>query len=141
MHPVVRNNSDKHPEFLEKRSMIRDWDLIRKILLQIELHRDEPLTTSPKIENYTDEEIAYALTIMQDAKFFEATITKRNGVRNPMIVPTRLTWEGHDFLDAARDEDRWCKAKKIISDNMGGNVPFDVLNTILLSLMMSQIPK
>ena len=26
-------------------------------------------------------------------------------------VPLRLTWEGHDFLDAARNEDRWKKAK------------------------------
>ena len=26
-------------------------------------------------------------------------------------VPLRLTWEGHDFLDAARNEDRRKKAK------------------------------
>jgi hypothetical protein len=121
--------------------MIRDWDLIRKILLQIEDHRGGPITAAPKIENYTDDEISHALTIMKEAKFIDATETKRPGSRYPVIIPTRLTWEGHDFLDAARDDDRWNKAKKIITDNMGGNVPFDVLNTILLSLMMSQIPK
>ena len=120
--------------------MIRDWDLIRKILLQLEEHKNGPVTTAPVIENYTSDEIAYALTIMNDAKFFVATETKRPGSKYPGIMPTRLTWEGHDFLDAARDEDRWNKAKKIITE-MGGNVPFDVLNTILLSLMMAQIPK
>ncbi len=29
-------------------------------------------------------------------------------------IPTRLTWEGHDFLNLAKDATLWSKAKKTI---------------------------
>ena len=35
----------------------------------------------------------------------------------------RLTWQGHEFLDAARNEDRWNQAKKTISEK-GGSLTF-----------------
>ena len=120
--------------------MIRDMDLVRKILLKIESHKGGPLSDVPKIEGYSDEEIAYALTIMNDAGLFECAMANRSGSRYPLIIPTRLTWEGHDFLDASRDESRWEKAKKIVTE-MGGSVTFDVFKAILISIMTSQIPK
>ena len=44
----------------------------------------------------------------------------------------RLTWEGHDFLDAARNGDTWHKAKDTLFKK-GLSVSFDVLKAYLIS--------
>ncbi len=115
-------------------------DLVRKILFEIESQSSGPSSKRIEIEGYSEDEIEYHLTIMNDAGFFEAAIAKRSGSKYPLIIPTRLTWLGHDFLDASRDETRWNKAKEIVT-KMGSGVTFDVLKTILVQIMMSQIPK
>jgi hypothetical protein len=49
-----------------------------------------------------------------------------------------LTWQGHEFLDAARDESRWNKAKKIVMEK-GGAITFEMLKQLLLELMKSAV--
>ena len=44
-----------------------------------------------------------------------------------------MTWEGHEFADAARDETRWKKAMGIVEEK-GGAVTLDVLKELLLHL-------
>jgi hypothetical protein len=46
----------------------------------------------------------------------------------------RLTWEGHEFLDAARDDTRWKRAWTIVREK-AGSVTVDVLKQVLTSLM------
>lgn len=44
----------------------------------------------------------------------------------------RLTWEGHEFLDAARDEDRWSEAKTVAGK--AKNWTFSTLSQILSAI-------
>jgi hypothetical protein len=37
---------------------------------------------------------------------------------------SRLTWEGHEFLDAARDEKRWKKAMSTVKEK-GGTITIE----------------
>jgi hypothetical protein len=49
-----------------------------------------------------------------------------------------LTWAGHEFLEASRDDSRWNKAKKIISEKTG-SFSFEILKSILMDLMKGAI--
>jgi hypothetical protein len=43
------------------------------------------------------------------------------------VAIDRLTMAGHDFLEATRDETRWNKAMKTVSEKGGGAVTIGVL--------------
>jgi hypothetical protein len=43
-----------------------------------------------------------------------------------------LTWEGHDFLDAARSETIWKKVMNKVKDSTG-TVAFEVLKALLIA--------
>jgi hypothetical protein len=49
-----------------------------------------------------------------------------------------LTWTGHEFLEASRDDSRWNKAKKIITEKTG-SFSFEILKSILMDLMRGAI--
>jgi hypothetical protein len=46
-------------------------------------------------------------------------------------IPKGLTWDGHEFLDAIRNDTVWNKTKRVIADK-GGSIPFDVLKDLAL---------
>lgn len=50
----------------------------------------------------------------------------------------RLSWEGHEFLDAARDPSRWAKAIKK-SKEAAGTLSFEVLKQLLAQLMRESV--
>ncbi len=116
--------------------MKRDMDLIRRTLLAIE---DVPYrgktglhTSQIDIDGYAFEEINYSVSLLNDAGFVEAHSKTRI---DKVVVWTieRLTWQGHEFLDAARDQKTWNQAKKTISEK-GGSLTFDVLKAVLSQL-------
>jgi hypothetical protein len=53
------------------------------------------------------------------------------------LLPLNITWNGYEFLDAARDDTRWKQAKDVIS-KMGG-LAFEVLKAYLVKLMTENI--
>jgi hypothetical protein len=53
-------------------------------------------------------------------------------------LPTRLTWNGHVFLDLARNKNIWNKAKEIVIQN-GGSIAMESLKALLLKLSMSAL--
>ena len=48
-----------------------------------------------------------------------------------------LTWDGHEFLDSARNETLWRKAKEELKKT--GNFSFQILGEMLLSLARNQL--
>ena len=116
--------------------MKRDMDLVRLILLEIEHCNDgAPLQMNFEIPNYTPEQVSYHLMILNDSGLIEASDLSTMG-RGIFWRPKRLTWFGHEFLDAARNDSNWEKAKKKAKDiNMG----FDFLKELLLSLAKQQL--
>ena len=51
--------------------------------------------------------------------------------------PKRLTWQGHEFLDAARDNNRWNQVKATMG-KVGGFV-FEVGKQVLIELIKSEL--
>lgn len=108
--------------------MNRDMDLIRHLLLWVESdHKHElPKTVSREV-------VSYHAQLLIDAGFAEGVVALKSyrGQRTPGDFHIdRLTWSGHDFLDAARNDTIWRKAKdKIIAT--GSAWSFDVLKALL----------
>lgn len=100
----------------ESAQMKRDMDLVRDLLLGIE--RDPQFDgtrmlspTKPKdlgITNHSMEEVSYHLAMLVEAGFVSGKATGlRIGTNIPVI--SKLTWQGHEFLDDIRDPDIWTK--------------------------------
>jgi hypothetical protein len=86
--------------------MKRDMELIRKLVLAVE---DAPTGYAPAelgIQGYTPEQIAYHAHLMVQASLAIGMETTHMGSSSPSAQLTSLTWEGHEFADAARDETR-----------------------------------
>lgn len=112
--------------------MKRDMDLARKILLEIEKKLYSGGWVDLKIKGYAEPQIVYHVKLLAQAGLIEA-----NDVSTMGGVDWRaksLTWQGHEFLDASRDEGRWEQAKNIMTEKAGG-ISFDVLKAILIKLM------
>jgi hypothetical protein len=101
--------------------MTRDMDLIRDLLLFIENNPKcdgsgwiqfsesdfSPLAKSPQ-------EIRYHLFLLIEAGFLRG---QAFGGQFPLI--SKLTWNGHEFLDDVRDQGIWIKTKERIQ-GLGG---------------------
>lgn len=121
--------------------MKRDMDLIRKILLEVEKYEGDDPLTELEISEYRREDITYNVFLLQEAGFIHVYLSWINSNTNPREFKIyRLTWLGHEFLDACRDESRWNKAKQMAA-RLGSGVTFDVMKTLLVQIMTSQIPK
>jgi hypothetical protein len=118
--------------------MKRDPDLIRKILLALESKENMTDMLTPKEMNlgdWNEEEINYNLLLLLEAGYIIGY--KHSADDQTMVLPTRLTWEGHEFLDAARDDTRWEKAKSAISKVGGWS--FEIAKPILMELAKDAI--
>jgi hypothetical protein len=51
---------------------------------------------------------------------------------------SRLTWEGHEFLDAARDESRWKQAISMVGGT-AGTVTMGVLKELLVQMLTDKL--
>lgn len=107
-------------------------DLARQILLSIEEKSDDSEFSLTAKESEKQTLLDYQVALLSDAHLIQAAkITYHNGSIKWRIE--RLTWEGHEFLDAARNETRWNQAKKTIGEK-GGSLTFDVLKAVLAQL-------
>ena len=50
----------------------------------------------------------------------------------------RLTWAGHEFLEASRDDTRWEKAKEEVTGKVGGMV-FEILKQVLIETARTSV--
>jgi hypothetical protein len=118
--------------------MKRDMDLVRKILLAIEENPQGFFNKRLLIEGYSAEQIGYHVYLMMQAGLVEGADATTMGCQSPVAIPTGLTWQGHDFLDACRDEGVWAKAKEKLK-SLGGEVPLEVVKTVLIEIMKKQV--
>jgi len=113
--------------------MKRDMDLIRKLLLYFEERASFAVERNPKIEGCDEREIGYQLLLMAQANLivYEASRSSTNPERLIAVYPFGLSWEGHEFLDAARDDTMWKKAKDAVLNATGG-LSLAVLKALLV---------
>jgi hypothetical protein len=90
-------------------AMKRDMELIRLLLLRVESGEE-----TPELEQYDQSNRVYQAALMIDAGLVEGVISKDQHGMPARSAIIRLTWAGHDFLDAVRDNGVW----KNIKDNV-----------------------
>lgn len=101
-----------------------DLNCIRDTLLTLEswltLNEDlefvcldlDDLCKSSDMLKYSKSEIAYTLVMLEEASFIKASIPYISGCIYDLTV-TRLTYEGHQFLDTIRPQSTWDKIYSI----------------------------
>lgn len=113
--------------------MKRDMDLVRKILLALEGHDHGHAPRSLPIEGHSEEQIGYHVFLMGAANLLKVADTTHTQSPSPSAIPIGMTWEGHDFLEAAREPSRWTAALKKISES-GAGMTFEILKGVLVAL-------
>lgn len=89
--------------------MKRDMDLVREVLLKVEELPFDGGFHDIAVDGRTQGEINYHVMLLDEAGFIEATdLSTLGGI---CWKPKRLTYDGHEFLDAARSDTVWQKAK------------------------------
>lgn len=89
--------------------MKRDMELIRLLLLEQE--QDEG---PPELAAYSIEDIVYNRALILDAGLIDGELIRGERGEPLLVNVYRLTWAGHDFLDATRDSKVWKLAKEHI---------------------------
>lgn len=87
--------------------MGRDMDLIRLLLIGHVTGE-----TPPEIKEYERKDILYHYTLLKDAGFITATFAEGNDVVPDEVMYVRVTWLGHEFYDASKDNKIWKFAKE-----------------------------
>lgn len=113
-------------------------DLIREWLLRLEEAGEENPSLEPLEEiGYSRERIGHHAFLLVDAGLATGYDAGTDGEPLPRFGLISLTWEGHEFLDAARDEGRWLKAKSILSSAGGFSVV--VMREVLVGLVRNAV--
>lgn len=116
--------------------MKRDMDLIRAILLHVEEHdefdtyRDRGLFPTHDERSLNDHVLQMKEQGLVDANI-QKSATVPGGIYTACVE--RLKPEGHDFLEAARNERIWSRTKAIVAEK-GGSVPWEVLKALLVAV-------
>jgi hypothetical protein len=122
--------------------MKRDLGLIRELLLKLEPLSDshawqtiEPYDPRIQVEGYTPDDIEYNLQLIVEQGLIEEP---RSG---PMqgIIFRRLTWDGHDYLDAVRDPKIWRETKEA-ADKVG-SWTFEIVKELAKAFIKSELQK
>jgi hypothetical protein len=89
-------------------------DLIREMLIAVETSATLN-GCQVKIPGYTPDELYYNAMQARDAGLIDATFLPNSTDFHVL----RLTYEGHEFLDAARSDTVWNKAKDMVVKSTG----------------------
>jgi hypothetical protein len=109
--------------------MKRDLELVRKILLQLEEGGEE---TGPSgwssmgEQGYDLPAIHYHVRLLHDAGLIEA-----DELVPGQWWPERMTWAGHEFLDAARNDEIWNEVRDRVEQGVG-SAPFSIFHELLI---------
>jgi hypothetical protein len=109
--------------------MKRDMDLIRAILLKVE-ESTSLGGCKGELPGHSEEELYYNAKLAEDAGFIEAKFAPLS----TNFVVLRLTFAGHEFLDSARNDTTWTKAKETVLKNTG-SLTVEGLKIVLSTLI------
>jgi len=118
-----------------------DMELVRKIVFAIDAWPSGFAPNPLNLEGYTEEQVGYHVHIMVQAGLVDGVDVTHQGSRSrtsPQAVPRSLTWAGHEFADAARNDTVWKKAMQKLQE-LGQTVTVGVLMQLLTSLAKSRL--
>jgi DNA-binding transcriptional ArsR family regulator len=106
----------------------RDMELCRRILIELE---SKPFSTGLieiEFDDVSPEDVAYHIKLLKEAGLIDAEDISTMG--RLRWRAKSITWDGHDFIEAIKDDSRWSKAKDFVIE--GGKVV--TLETIKLAV-------
>jgi hypothetical protein len=118
--------------------MKRDLDLVRRILLHLEGEGENasPSGWSAFVEDgYDLPTIHYHVRLLHDAGLIEA-----DEIVPGQWWPERMTWAGHEFLDAARNEELWQETKRRVAGSVG-SAPFLLFHETLIRMSRERLER
>ena len=116
--------------------MKRDWELVRKILMEVEaLESSRQMLRSSAIEGYDSDLSAYHIHMLIEAGLIDGKCGKSlNGPRD--CWANELTWAGHEFLDKIRSQTVWNKTVGLLREK-GLDLSFDTIKAAAASVATS----
>ena len=119
--------------------MQRHSDLIREILLRVEALPTGQFLSNIEIDGYSPDVIGEHVRLLQEAKFIDAQIANRRSQMGVAVVGnyiiSRLLNDGHDFIENAKSDIVWKKAKEQVAEKTG-DVSLAVLKAVLAKTAM-----
>jgi len=113
--------------------MKRDMNLIRLLLLETE--GEEP---KPDLGGYTEAQLVYHSALLIEAKLVHGSVLKESGGEIASTITSGLTWAGHEFLDAARNDTIWKQATDKLKQ-AGVQVTVSVMQELLKKLLKDSL--
>jgi hypothetical protein len=115
--------------------MKRDLDLIRNILIKMEESPGPFFGGELKFQDKSHDEVHFHLKLMRDAGLIHAE--DLSGMDSIEFFPLHITWEGYEFLEAAKDDARWNEVKSKMS-TIGGFV-YEIAKPLLIELARREV--
>ncbi|MBN1364991.1 MAG: DUF2513 domain-containing protein [Syntrophaceae bacterium] len=116
--------------------MIRDFELIKKILLYAEKNLKAADILQVKLDGYSNDEIAYNTKLLYEAGFLECMdVSDSSG---PEFLIKSITWVGHDFIDNCINDTAWKKTKLSFGEKLQ-NISISVFSGVLTEFCKKQI--
>jgi hypothetical protein len=110
----------------------RNLDLVREILIEVESKND-------------GRSLVFEAGQVSKEKWHHVQLALQAGLlREVGAVPSaqrkkvHLTWEGHDYLDAIRDEGIWAKTKAAVAET-GGSATLEVIKAVAVGFVKKKI--
>lgn len=110
--------------------MKRDMDLIRSLLLQVED------IASAHLDPYTKEQILYHKNLLVEAHLVHGRALHGDDQLLAVMID-RLSWEGHEFLDAVRDENVWQQTKGRVEKI--NSTPLVIIKEVAINIVRTTI--
>ena len=118
--------------------MQRDIDLVRKILLGLEMEKTSPEMVELEVKGHPQPEVHHHLTVMMEAGLIYGQEFSHERVNDTIWMYVRLTWRGHELLDAARDDARWADLKDRLQAT-GGSWTLAIVEELLAASMRADL--
>jgi len=106
--------------------MKRDLELIRRIMLSIEAEEGIDLSDIPQ------NVCVYHRALIIEAGLATGMISESGGLPTAVVIH-RLTWAGHEYLDAVRGDAVWEKTKSLFKRE-GLAMTFDLVKTVAIKI-------
>ncbi len=119
--------------------MKRDLDLVRKILMACEADEHGYAPHPLLVEGYDGDKVGFHVHLMIEAGLINGHDVTHMGSLSSTGMAGSLTWEGYEFLEASRDEERWQKTKAA-AKSVGG-LTLGVLKSTLGELAAAAVKK
>lgn len=114
--------------------MKRDWDTIREVLIRLEEKQPEEHTLG--LSSFLEEraeEISYHMELLMEAGLVHGEMSKTIGAGPYDFIANRLTWQGHELLDAIKSDTVWSKTKERFVSK-GISMTFDLVKSVAVDV-------